>query len=107
MDKKTDPKKEMNEAEKAEAEAAAAEALRRINDTNYNPLLSNGITNKDVSVPLKIPDSFHRYSEPFVSTSGPTTSSQSTKWPYSSKTCSSAPSTLSMTWKLNKDSKTP
>ena len=37
------------EAEKAR-KAAEAEAHRRRTDTNYNPLLLNGITNRDVSL---------------------------------------------------------
>ena len=36
------------EAEKAR-KVAEAESHRRRTDTNYNPLLQNGITNKDVS----------------------------------------------------------
>ena len=35
--------------EEAEERKAAEERDRRANDTNYNPLLQNGITNKDVS----------------------------------------------------------
>ena len=36
-------------AEKRQKEEEAREAKRRREDTNYNPLLHNGITNKDVS----------------------------------------------------------
>ena len=36
----------------AEAKRAAEEYKRREEDTNYNPLLQNGITNKDVSIAL-------------------------------------------------------
>ena len=36
-------------AEAKQKEEEEKEALRRRNDTNYNPLLHNGITNKDVS----------------------------------------------------------
>ena len=36
-------------AEEAEEKRAAEEHHRRATDTNYNPLLQNGITNKDVS----------------------------------------------------------
>ena len=35
-------------AEAKQKEEEAKEAQRRRNDTNYNPLLHNGITNKDV-----------------------------------------------------------
>ena len=47
-----DRKKQAEEQKKAEAEQAAAalaqEMHRRRTDTNYNPLLANGITNKDI-----------------------------------------------------------
>ena len=42
-------------AEEAEEKRIAEERVRRDTDTNYNPLLLNGITNKDVrkaSLPL-------------------------------------------------------
>ena len=37
-------------AQEAEEKKAAEERHRRATDTNYNPLLQNGITNKDVSL---------------------------------------------------------
>ena len=37
-------------AQEAEEKKIAEERQRRANDTNYNPLLNNGITNKDVSL---------------------------------------------------------
>ena len=45
-------KKQAEEQKRLEAEKAAAEKAaelhRRRTDTNYNPLLANGITNKDI-----------------------------------------------------------
>ena len=47
-----DRKKQAEEAKLAEASKIAAEVAaelhRRRTDTNYNPLLANGITNKDI-----------------------------------------------------------
>ena len=37
-------------AQEAEEKKQAEERERRRTDTNYNPLLNNGITNKDVSI---------------------------------------------------------
>ena len=46
---KTKLSKEAQEAAEAkQREEEEKEALKRRNDTNYNPLLHNGITNKDV-----------------------------------------------------------
>ena len=39
-------------AQEAEEKKQAEERERRRTDTNYNPLLNNGITNKDVSYDL-------------------------------------------------------
>ena len=47
-----DRKKQAEEQKKAEAEKAKqeleAEMHRRRTDTNYNPLLQHGVTNKDI-----------------------------------------------------------
>ena len=40
-------------AQEAEEKKQAEERERRRTDTNYNPLLNNGITNKDVSTKHK------------------------------------------------------
>ena len=39
-------------AQEAEEKKIAEERHRRATDTNYNPLLNNGITNKDVSLQI-------------------------------------------------------
>ena len=41
-------------AQEAEEKKQAEERERRRTDTNYNPLLNNGITNKDVSTNHKL-----------------------------------------------------
>lgn len=53
------------EAEKAKAEQAA-EMERRRTDTNYNPLLQNGVTNKDIFRTLI----FHFRTDNYVPVSG-------------------------------------
>ena len=40
-------------AQELEEKKIAEERYRRSHDTNYNPLLNNGITNKDVSLRIQ------------------------------------------------------
>ena len=47
--KKTEEQLKKQAEEEAAALAAEKERERRRTDTNYNPLLKNGITNRDVS----------------------------------------------------------
>lgn len=61
-----DKKKAMEEAKKADEErsrkAHEAEMHKRRTDTNYNPLLQNGITNKDIFRTLL----FHFHTDNFL-----------------------------------------
>ncbi len=82
-------KKAEEDAKKAEEEAKAKAAAekereRRRTDTNYNPLLKNGITNRDVSpyeININSVRRFKcRFSERWYSTTELMASSWSKKW---------------------------